>query len=230
MEMEEVRMNASHEAGRTTEYPKIQTVFLRDPVTKYRTLLEGQYALPEFEYLADCRWEFTEKVDGTNVRVIVDAEGRAEFRGKTDAAQLPARLVEWLRLEFDDDVRREQLHAVLPDGGVLYGEGYGAGIQKGGGNYISDGQAFVLFDVRVGYWWLRRLGVDDVAYKLGLLTVPVIGYGPLELMVRYCRLGFESTWGGFPAEGIVARPMVEFCTRAGHRVITKLKCKDFVAP
>ena len=42
------------------------------------------------------------------------------------------------------------LGEVFPDGAaVLYGEGYGAKIQKGGGNYRAD-QDFVLFDVRVG--------------------------------------------------------------------------------
>ncbi len=54
------------------EYHKIQTVFLRDPETNHRTLLEGQYAEPAFEFLAGNRWVFTEKVDGTNIRIIVD--------------------------------------------------------------------------------------------------------------------------------------------------------------
>ena len=33
-------------------YPKIHTVFKRDPATKHKTLLEGEYSLPEFAYLA----------------------------------------------------------------------------------------------------------------------------------------------------------------------------------
>lgn len=41
------------------------------------------------------------------------------------------------------------------------------------------------------------------------------------------RLGFKSTWGDFQAEGIVARPSVELKNRAGERIITKIKCKDF---
>ena len=46
------------------EYHKIQTVYLRDPETKFRILLEGQYATPELEYLAQNKWTWTEKVDG----------------------------------------------------------------------------------------------------------------------------------------------------------------------
>ena len=45
------------------QYHKIQTVFKRDPQANYKTLLFGQYSLPEFEYLAMNEWSFTEKVD-----------------------------------------------------------------------------------------------------------------------------------------------------------------------
>jgi hypothetical protein len=53
------------------EYHKIQTVFKRDPSNNYKTLLEGEFAIPEFGYLQDNEWVFTEKVDGTNIRVMV---------------------------------------------------------------------------------------------------------------------------------------------------------------
>ena len=65
-----------------TEYHKIQTVFLRDPATKMRTLLDGQWALPEFEYLARNPWYFTEKIDGINIRVVFDGES-VSFGGRT---------------------------------------------------------------------------------------------------------------------------------------------------
>ena len=81
------------------QYHKIQTVFLRDPATNYKTLLEGQYALPEFEYLANNQWTWTEKVDGTNIRVIWDGTAIV-FGGKTDNAQIPASLVNRLSDTF----------------------------------------------------------------------------------------------------------------------------------
>ena len=49
------------------QYHKIQTVFKRDPETKFKTLLMGEYSLPEFEYLKNNEWVFTEKIDGTKV-------------------------------------------------------------------------------------------------------------------------------------------------------------------
>lgn len=215
-----------------SEYHKIQTVFLRDPETKFRTLLDGQWALPEFEYLADNQWAFTEKVDGTNIRVMIEApedawQGhRVTFGGKTDDAQIPAFLVTRLQERFL--TQRAKLAEMFPAGAVLYGEGYGAKIQKGGGNYRKDSD-FVLFDVRVGDWWLQRADVEDVANKLALDVVPIVGRGTLHEMVTAVRDGTVSMWGPFVAEGIVARPTTELRSRSGHRIITKLKHKDFAA-
>ena len=207
------------------EYHKIQTVFLRDPETKFKTLLLGQYAEPEFGYLADNDWVWTEKVDGTNTRVMVSmAGGPITFGGKTDNASIPAFLVK--RLEERFLPQAHLLHEMFPDGGCLYGEGYGARIQKGGGNYRPDPD-FVLFDVKVGHWWLQREAIDDVAAKLSLEVVPIVGRGPLCDFVAFAREGFNSRWGAFPAEGLVARPAVELKNRAGHRIITKIKARDF---
>jgi len=207
------------------EYHKIQTVFKRDPSNKHRTLLLGQWTLPEFEYLSNNKWVFTEKVDGTNIRVC-SRDGKITFGGRTDRAQIPATLVERLNDRFLPQAER---FADIFNGAeaCLYGEGYGAKIQKGGGNYRQD-QDFVLFDVMVGDWWLQRPDVEDVAGKLGLDVVPVVGEGSLLEMVEHAKSGIPSTWGNFQAEGYVARPATELKTRAGHRLITKIKCRDFV--
>lgn len=207
-----------------SEYHKIQTVYKRDPATKHKTLIDGEYSDPSFAYLAQNAWLFTEKVDGTNIRVIVADDGRLSFGGKTDNASIPAILVS--RLESRFFPQHDRLREMFPAGACLYGEGYGPKIQKGGGNYRADVD-FVLFDVHVGAWWLDRSAVDDVASKLFLDTVPLIGSGSLRDMVEMARLGFSSRWGKFTAEGIVARPAIELQTRAGERIITKVKHRDF---
>ena len=207
------------------EYHKIQTLFKRDMERNGKTLLEGQWTLPEFEFLAGNTWVFTEKVDGTNIRVMIQ-DGAVSFGGKTDNAQIPAFLVR--RLEEYFLPQTAALVESFPEGGCLYGEGYGARIQKGGGNYRAD-QDFVLFDVKVGDWWLQRAAVQDVAAKFGLDVVPVIGCGTLKEMIAMVQYGFNSTWGPFEAEGVVARPAVELKCRDGKRIITKLKHRDFAA-
>jgi len=204
------------------KYHKIQTVFKRDVSTKYKTLLVNDYSLPEFEYLKDCEWVFTEKVDGTNIRVMFE-NGQLLFGGKTDNSQMPVSLMVSLANTFSV----ESMQSVFDDSNVcLYGEGYGAKIQKGGGNYRPD-QGFVLFDIKIDGWWIERYNVEAVASKLDIPVVPVIGRGPLDDMVDMCRSGFVSTWGNFQAEGIVARPKCELKSRSGSRIITKLKCTDF---
>ena len=207
------------------EYHKIQTIFKRDPETKYKTLLEGEYSLPEFEYLKDCVWIFTEKIDGTNIRVIWE-NGKIRYEGKSDNAQIPVFLLDKLNEIFIEDLMKN----AFPDyDACLYGEGYGARIQKGGGNYISNGVNFILFDIKISDWWLKREDVLDIADKLNIQTVPFIKYGNLQEMVEWCRKENVSQINrNHLAEGIVARPKVELKDRAGHRIITKLKHKDFI--
>lgn len=213
------------------EYHKIKTVFLRDPETNYRTLLEGQYAIPEFEYLADNHWIWTEKIDGTNIRVIWEGSKPVAgdgflFNGKSEKSQIPPYLLESLKEIFIP--RKIDFESVFENTDVcLYGEGCGAKIQKGGGKYKSEGQTFVLFDIKIGHWWLKREDVEGIAHNLGLQIAPIIGGGPLVDMVEKIKHGFRSDWGEFTAEGIVARPAVELIDRSGRRIITKLKYKDF---
>jgi RNA ligase len=211
------------------QYHKIDSIFKRDSTGKQ--MLFGQYSRPEFEYLKDNEWEFTEKVDGTNIRVMYNGV-ELTFGGKTDNAQIPASLVNKLRELFSKDKMSEVFPSYWEDGTemnpqvCLYGEGYGAKIQSGG-KYISNGVDFVVFDIQIGKWWLKREDIDDIAKKLSIASVPVIGAGTLDKMVELCKNGFTSSWGDFLAEGIVARPIVELQDRAGHRIITKLKHKDF---
>ena len=209
---------------RVNTYHKIQTVFKRDPETKFKTLLEGDFSLPEFSYLQENQWVFTEKVDGTNIRIMQNV-GKITFGGKTDLAQIPARLVERLNDTF---LPLAKIFTEVFEGAdvCLYGEGYGAKIQKGGGNYRHD-QDFVLFDVRIGDWWLQRKDVEDVGQKLGVDIVPIIGGGTLHDMVKMAKQGIISQWGNFKAEGIVARPSTELVARNGGRLITKIKTRDF---
>lgn len=202
------------------EYHKIQTVWLRDPETNHRTLIGGEWAKPEFGYLAGNQWEFTEKVDGTNIRVALNG-GDHELGGRTDNAQLPAFLVGRLR-----EIAERAIAADLGNM-VLYGEGFGAKIQKGGGNYIADHADFTLFDVWSGGIWLERPNVEDIAEKLSISVVPIIGRGTLHDAIDLTRRGFNSRWGAFTAEGVVCRPAVELTNRRGERVITKIKVKDF---
>ena len=207
------------------EYHKIQTVFKRDQTTK--KIIEGDFTFPEFEYLKDNLWTFTEKVDGTNIRVMWNGES-VVFGGKTDNAQIPVNLLYALQAMFEGMPNKAKLAEVFGDSKevCLYGEGYGPKIQAGGGNYRKDA-SFVLFDVKIGPWWLKREDVDGIAKKLGIDSVPTVGEGTLTEAIELVRKGQKSIWGDFTAEGLVVRPKVELMCRNGGRLITKIKHRDF---
>lgn len=203
------------------EYHKIQSMFKRDEKT--HRFIENQWSLPEFEYLKNNKWIFTEKIDGTNIRVDWNGKETITYGGRTDNAQIPAILVSKLQTIFTNVFRINYMDLPM----TLYGEGYGAKIQKGGGNYIPDGVGFILFDVMIDGWWLKRDSIENIAEKLSIKVVPIIGSGTLYDAIGTIKVGLKSQWGDFQAEGMVLKPEIELKDRAGKRIITKLKHKDF---
>lgn len=58
------------------EYPKIETLFERDTQGS-KKLIEGRFRNPAVEYLSGNVWSFTEKIDGTNIRIHWDVRIRS---------------------------------------------------------------------------------------------------------------------------------------------------------
>lgn len=205
------------------EYPKVPGPFKREVAGPNKNkVIPWEWTSPELEYLADTQWRFTEKVDGTNIRVIWDGH-KPEFRGRTDRAQLPPKLITALLEMFSEELFEQKFSN---DSVILFGEGYGAGIQKGGGNYRQD-NSFVLFDVKIGPWWLLRKDVEDIASALGIDVVPVVHESSLSgaiSVVAYKEL--KSTYGDFIAEGLVGQPTLPLFGRKGERITVKLKGCD----
>ena len=197
------------------KYPKIDSVFKRDDCGAFT----NEFACPEFEYLYKNQWIWTEKIDGTNIRIGWDGEN-VEFGGRTDKAQIPAHLMEYLSDRYN------ALGNVLHPNTVLFGEGYGHKINKGG-KYLPDSVGFILFDVWVDGWWLRREDVVSVACKLGISAVPCLDVATLCGAEDYVRNGFGSNIADCDAEGLVLKPLTQMNFRTGKPIMTKIKTKDF---
>ena len=236
-----------------TEYSKIETLYERDEMTHR---LKPELILKNRVYGIVNPWVWTEKIDGTNIRVIwrrwvaqcghsvgsrndafcsqcgsavgdLSDKGNLSFGGKTDNAQIHADLVKWLYAH----ITPASLAAAFPEDvgeAVVYGEGYGPGIQKGGGLY-ADEKKLIVFDVKVGDWWLSGENMRDVTRKLGLGAVPLLGEMTLADATEKVRAGFPSLLNGgkVQAEGMVGRPCEALFDKKGSRLIVKLKTKDF---
>lgn len=215
------------------EYCKIHTLFKRD---EHLRIIEGDWTLPEIEYLAGSKWSLTEKVDGTNLRIGY-SNGKVNVCGRTKDADLREDFLDAIVDKFEPLIPK--LEKVGKGGEIiLFGEGVGPGIESGGKYALS--YDFVLFDVYVPTtrspetgtyvdgWWLHRHNCEDVAAKLDLDIVPLIGDYTLYEAIDMVKSGFVSQWGGFYAEGIVAKTPVELFTRKGERILTKIKHKDFL--
>ena len=206
------------------EYPKIETLFVRD-TQGTKKLIEGSFRNPAVEYLAGNIWSFTEKIDGTNTRIHWDGH-KVEFAGRTDNAQIPNHLLKFLNDTFGSVEAEELFEQKFGDADViLFGEGYGPKIQKGGA--YRDDVSFILFDVLLGNVWLKRDAIEDIAQTFGIDAVPVIMQGTINEAVEYVKSKSKSTFGTAEMEGLVGRPAVDLLDRLGRRVIVKIKARDF---
>lgn len=208
------------------QYIKITTLWGREDKRPHNMII-GKFAKPEFELLKDVQWTFTEKVDGTNVRVMWDGN-RVMFNGKTDNAQLPTPLFYKLEELFMGQANEQKFEEMFGQDPVcLYGEGFGNKIQAVGKDYNPDGVDFVLFDVKVGDWWLERENVVDIAEKLDIKVVPILLEGTLQEASDMVAKGFKSQYGDLTAEGLVGTPSTPLLNRKGERIITKIKHRDY---
>ena len=210
------------------EYTKIETPFARD-MNGGKKLLEGVYRNSLVEYLKDCKWSCTEKIDGTNIGVVWDGH-KVSFQGRTERAQIPAPLVNRLNELFGGEVNEELFEQLFGEEEViLFGEGYGAKIQKGGGLYKPDGVDFIMFDIYMPKkdLWLKRESLEDIARAFGIQVVPEIMISTLDEAIAYVKSKPMSTIGTAPMEGLVCKPLIEIRDRMGERVVVKVKVKDF---
>jgi ATP-dependent RNA circularization protein (DNA/RNA ligase family) len=225
------------------EYPKINSLWKRqgwyfDEKLKENTphelqenrqsFIEGDYAAPEFGNII--RWHVEEKVDGTNIRIFYK-DGKVTFGGRTKDSQLPCHLLTYLQSTFGDwnlpkvfpCIDNEKYPKV-----ILFGEGYGPKIQKGGEKYRDD-PGFILFDVVINGWWLKREDVQEIAHKLFIPMVPYIAIMTESIIVDYVKRKPKSlihaSYGCM--EGVICRSEPLMLFRNGNPIMWKLKCKEF---
>lgn len=209
------------------EYHKIETVFNRD-TEGTKKLIDGDFRNETVKMLQNINWIWTEKVDGTNIRIHWDGH-KVEFGGRTERAQIPVDLVNFLNAKFNNPETEELFEQKFGDSDVImFGEGYGRKIQGVGSLYRPDDVSFILFDVCIGDVWLKRDSVEDIAKAFGIDVVPIAGIGTIRQAIDFVKGHPKSILSDkAPMEGVVVRPECELFDRMGRRLIVKIKVNDF---
>lgn len=216
------------------EYPKIRSLWRRQSEKPHKVLV-GEFTDPIFDYLWDVPWVATEKIDGTNVRIHWDGH-RISFGGRTDRAQFPPRLLTYLQETYGTPEFEQVVEGIFEDQPVtIYGEGYGAGIQKGG-KYRPD-PSFRAFDLLLSSTdrWLAPDELGAALFSLGIPQAPIVEIAPLSVLADFVAQGAayspvadEESGDPTPVrpEGLVARPLIPLTGGHGQRIIVKLKVSD----
>ncbi len=210
------------------KYPKINTLWKRDEKNKFN-IMPGKFSKEEFSSISE--WHITEKIDGTNIRVMYDVglpgeDSKVLFGGRTDDAQIPTFLLDYLQKTFTLLKMLDSFKDAKKV--VLYGEGYGQKIQAVGKKYRDD-NAFILFDAWIDGWWLEPKNVKEIAKGLGVEYVPELGIRNNREIISLVRGTFPSSLAKqeLGAEGIVARSHPLMLFRDGTPIMWKLKVKDY---
>lgn len=204
------------------EYMKINNIFKFDE--KYRNIVG---MTDTYQVLRNIEWIGTEKVDGTNIRIYWDGH-EIQIAGRTDRAQIPTHLMEYLSNIFlakEMEYVFEQMFGEKE--AYLFGEGYGFKIQANGDKYFEDRKnvGFILFDVNINGFDLSRDNVNDIAEKLGLDFVPVVFRGTLDEAIEFVKKHPMSTLGDntHEMEGLVLQPSIVLYDK--NKKLIKCKCK-----
>ena len=218
------------------EYHKINGLYKRYNKLEHPTLPEGKrynefiigdFAQPEFEYLFNNQWVWSEKLDGTNMRIYLewDYEKNLSYkiRGKSEDANLPTKLHEWIVNWIESNKQNLNNTFITSNNVLLYGEGVGDKIQLGG-NFGE--QHFKLFDIYINGFYLEKPAITEIASLINLDTVNY-WYGTIQEAIDKVKTKPLSAFGNFPIEGYVGQPAVRLFTAKGERICTKIKVKDF---
>lgn len=133
----------------------------------------------------------------------------------SEKSNIPSKLVEWFNTTFCNNEMEELFEQ-------KFGEGYGAGIQAVGKEYLPATNDFIMFDAMVNGQYVNNEDSMQIAKH-----VPVICTGTIEDCVELIKTNPQSRLGSCTMEGVVGRLPLNMYDGRGNRMIVKIKCRDF---
>lgn len=214
-------------------FGSIETLYVRDRETNKIKI--GEVRDPICNLVSE--WEITEKVDGMNVSFVITHDS-VSLRGRTSNTQFNQNQIKGAMASLPEHTQLVEYFQLTEESApiTIYGELYGAGIQKGG--KYSDTIQFRAFDLQFGEIWRDGSEFRGIMSALGVKQVPFLGTFfiddvtvvtkkfidnvlPISIVARE-DISSEDVM----AEGIVARPPVVLLDKYGNRVLWKLCNRD----
>lgn len=206
------------------EYQKIQNLYAFDPtIRKYKK----EFFNPIVEYLKDLKWIGTEKIDGTNTRIIWDGFS-FHFMGRTNMSKIEENkeLINILNEKFiaknDMEIVFEQMFGKKQV--ILFVEAYGGKIQNGAYKCNTN---IIGFDIMVDGTYLDKFVSKEIFEKIGIDFVPMIQFNNLQEAIDYVKTHEASIkYPDCKLEGLVCFPPCRIYDNKHDRVIVKIKGKE----
>jgi hypothetical protein len=217
------------DATEPTLYPKMYAPLKRATSGRLKGRLTPEPLDDDATAAMRMRFVFTEKVDGTNIRVHWDGYS-VSFWGRTSRTKLHPELVEYLSSVFTE----EAMEATFQDRKVtLFGEGIGKKIQSG---LYGDDYKFVMFDTffeqdydsPLRGIWSEPMTIFQLSRVFNVPSVEQFSVtGTLREGIRDLPFG-RSRLADVESEGWIATAVGGLLTRTGKRIKYKLKAKDIL--
>ncbi len=210
-------------------YQKIPTLYLTDKKTKLCTC---EYSNNLFGYLSTLEWVFTEKIDGTNLRIVWDGFN-ISFLGRTNDAIFEDDVLIYLNETYNNNgfkkLLEEKVGTKLT---ILFGELFGQKIGCYGNYYDSNELRVRFFDVSIDEKYLNYTNSRNFIESIGEEYVPEVFRGTLnncksEVLASHIS-SVSKNFSNLIIEGLVGQPIFQLYNEKKERIIVKLRVEDLL--
>jgi hypothetical protein len=211
------------------KYLKIDTLWKRREGKK-GAVIPNDYSNPVFPNIK--MWIATEKINGENIRIMYDGSTKTvSYAGKTDDAEIFPEIMDYLQEKFSIEKFRALDNFDEDTDITIFAEACHKRILDSYVYLKSDEVAkVIIFDVKIGKWWLEHNNVISIATHFVVDNAPVRYIGTIEELIKFVVKEQQSVLT-YPKEvtfeGIVCTPHPMVLNRDGTPVKFKLKVEDF---